>query len=361
MAFHRNLCPLKEKGLCLTPFIGLKNGSWARLFPRVTGAEKCSLQNNASTSVINVIFVQKSLFPENLPWLKTLIHLASDYCTSNKIRHFLYVRRWHYARISIFGGESIIVCHFKAWTHIPCHQNKQFFPGFVSKPHNIWGFWRALAEPDSRRQTQGGHPSHTHPHTHSSHTRWAWETWAQRQQLDCTMLLTALFLWATGQVGFEGKTNTSTVPLAFSPHFLKETVFWAVWCLWHLPAVQQTHTMASWRSKQERQSDSSLLREKQSPLTLRSPPSESPRDSCSLIFLLHRGQSEYLPWFKTPSSMSSSSLKSMKASTWARHCATKKGIHRHQNVKYSQFKTASSKPWTLENKIKIHIFFFLHS
>lgn len=167
-----------------------------------------------------------------------------------------------------------------------------------------------------------------HAHTHSPlHTLWAWETWAQTKQLDCTVLLTVLFLWAKWQVGFEGKTNASTVPLAFSPHFLKEIVFWVVWCLCLLPAERQTHTMASWRSKQERQPHSSLLGQSSDPLSSHS---ESPRDDCSVIFLQHRGQSVYIPWFKTPSSMSSSSLKSMKASTWARHCVTHKKRRREK-------------------------------
>lgn len=139
-------------------------------------------------------------------------------------------------------------------------QNKQSFPGFsVSKQH-----LRLLLSSVSARQqaTDSGETFLTHPHTHTLsplHALWAWETWAQTKQSDCTVLLTVLFLWAKRQVGFEGKTNVFTVLLAFSPHFLKEIVFWVVRCLCLLPAEQQAHMMASWRSKQEKQPHSALL------------------------------------------------------------------------------------------------------
>lgn len=61
------------------------------------------------------------------------------------------------------------------------------------------------------------------------------------------------------------------------------------------------------RSKQEGHPRSSLLGEKR--------PSSKPQGWC----YFSTGQSAHLPWFKTPSSISSSSLKSINASTWARH------------------------------------------
>lgn len=128
-----------------------------------------------------------------------------------------------HARFSNFRNESIIIIHSEAWAHIPCHQNKQSFPGFiVSKLHNIWGFWRALPVPDSRRQTQGGHPPHAHTHTHSlTHTVSMGNLGTERtvglyvccwQHYSCEQHV---------RLALKARRMPLLSPLAFSPHFLK--------------------------------------------------------------------------------------------------------------------------------------------
>ncbi len=110
--------------------------------------------------------------------------------------------------------------------------------------------------------------THTLTNTHSaSHTLWAWETWVQREQLDCTVLLTELFLWATCQVGFEGQDECLYCPPGLLSTLPKGNCPLSSLMSMASPYSAAPHTMASWRSKQERQPDSSLLREKQSPLT----------------------------------------------------------------------------------------------
>ncbi len=135
---------------------------------------------------------------------------------------------------------------------------------------------RLLKSSASARQqatdSGGGHPScaqtHTLTNTHSaSHTLWAWETWVQREQLDCTVLLTELFLWATCQVGFEGQDECLYCPPGLLSTLPKGNCPLSSLMSMASPYSAAPHTMASWRSKQERQPDSSLLREKQSPLT----------------------------------------------------------------------------------------------
>lgn len=167
-----------------------------------------------------------------------------------------------YARLSIFGNKSIITCHSEAWAHISApHKTNSSSQALMCQNITSEAFTE-LRLSNSRRQTQGRHPPQG---THAPlRTLRAWETWAQTE--DCMVLLTTPLLWATRQVGFEGKTNAATGLLSTLP---KGNCLLS--SLMSLPspcrAANTVHTMASWRSKQERPLDSFLLREKRSLLT----------------------------------------------------------------------------------------------
>lgn len=168
--------------------------------------------------------------------------------------------------LSIFGDESIISPTLRREpTFRATHKNKRRFPGFsASSPHNIWGFCRALSVPDGRRQTRGRHPSrtqtHAHPFIHCEHGKPGHRGNCRTVRCRCWQR------YSCEQGGFEGKTNASAVPLAFSSHFLKEIVFGVVWCLRLLPCGAASARCPAEDAKQERRPDSSLLRD--APLTL---------------------------------------------------------------------------------------------
>lgn len=126
---------------------------------------------------------------------------------------------------------------------------------------------------------RGGIP-HTQTHTHwDSHTLRAWETWAQREQLDCTMLLTALFLWGTCQVGFEGKTNASTVPPGLLSTLPKRKLSLSSLSMAAHHSAANTHTHGGKLKIQTGKQAGRLSLQRETE------PSENPRDDCPVIFL----------------------------------------------------------------------------
>ncbi len=85
----RNFCPFEGKRhvlRCLTPFVWMKNGSWTRLFPQVTEAEKYFWQYNASTichflklEIFNFLsFWLMHIHSCNLGWLEIKRKKTSD-------------------------------------------------------------------------------------------------------------------------------------------------------------------------------------------------------------------------------------------------------------------------------------------
>lgn len=169
--------------------------------------------------------------------------------------------------ISIFGDGTIIRSSLEAWAafHATHSKNKQRFPGF-QRPSALRGAVWAL---DGMRHTLGRHPSRTHTHTHTrcrtqqvgARARSELSDSAQQRRWCCWRC------YSCERAAFEGKTNAS----AASSHFLEETVFAVVWCLYLLPCGVANTPLVPSRGCQTGKGSRTGLSSRDAPLARPSP------------------------------------------------------------------------------------------